>query len=123
MRFIVFRNHNSLFRNSEFVSSEISKLLLSGAMVEVSSTDLHVCNPLGVAVNTSGKPRLILDLRYGNQQLRSLNFKYEDIRTAADLFQKGDWFFKFDYTSGYHHLEIFPEHTLFLGCSWMVDGR
>ena len=118
-----FRNHNSVFCNYEFVSSEISKLLLSGAMVEVSSTDLHVCNPLGVAVSTSGKPRLILDLQYVNQHLRSLRFKYEDIRTAADLFQKGDWFFKFDYTSGYHHLEIFPEHTFFLGCSWMVDGR
>ena len=87
-----FRNHNSVFRNSEFVSSEISKLLLSGAMVEVSSTDLYVRNPLGVAVNTSGKPRLILDLRYVNQHLRSLKFKYEDIRTAADLFQKGDFF-------------------------------
>ena len=118
-----FRNHNSVFCNYEFVSSEISKLLLSGAVVEVSSTDLHVCNPLGVAVSTSGKPRLILDLRYVDQHLRSLRFKYEDIRTAADLFQKGDCFFKFDYTSGYHHLEIFPEHTFFLGCSWMVDGR
>ena len=31
-------------------------------------------------------------------------------------------FFKFDHTSGYHHVEIFPEHTKFLGCSWMVNG-
>ena len=42
--------------------------------------------------------------------------------TAADLFHQGDWFFKFDYTSGYHHEEIFAEHTKFLGCSWMVNG-
>lgn len=60
------RNHKSASCNSEFVSSEISKLLLSGAMVEVSSTDLRVCNPLGVAFNSSVKPRLILDLRYVN---------------------------------------------------------
>ena len=105
------------------MSSEISKLLLSGAMVEVSSTDLRVCNPLGVAFNSSGKPRLILNLRYVNNHLRSCKFQYEDIRTAADLFQKGDWFFKFDYTSGYHHLEIFAEHTPFLGCSWLVNGH
>lgn len=65
----VFQNHNSASCYSEFVSSEISKLLLSGAMVEVSSTDLHVCNPLGVAVNSSGKPRLILDLHYVNRHL------------------------------------------------------
>ena len=59
--------------------------------------------------------------RYVNQHLRSCKFKYEDIRTAADLFQRGDWFFKFDYTSGYNHVEIFQAHTKFLGCSWIVD--
>ena len=37
--------------------------------------------------------RLIMDLRYVNQYLRSCKFKYDDIRTAADLFHKDDWFF------------------------------
>ena len=32
-----------------------------------------------------------------NEHLRSCKFNYEDIRTADDLFQQGDWFFKFDY--------------------------
>ena len=96
---------------------------MSGALLEVSSNNIQVCNLLGVAVNSSGKPRLILDLRYTNQHLRSCKFKYEDIRTATDLFQKGDWSFKFDYTSRYHHLDIFPEHNPFLGCSWVVDGK
>ena len=118
-----FPNHKSASCHAEFVSAEISKLLTSGAIVEVFSADLRVCNPLGVAVNSSGKPRLILDLRYVNQHLRSCKFKYEDVRTAADLFHKGDWFFKFDYTSGYHHLEIFPGHTPFLGFSWCVGGH
>ena len=112
-----FQNHRSALCNAEFVSTEISKLLKSGALVEVSPTDLRVCSPLGVAMNSSGKLRLTVDLRYVNQHLRSCKFKYEDIRTAADLFQQGDWFFKFDYTSGYHHVEIFPDHTNFLGCS------
>ena len=82
--------------------------------MEVNPTDLHLCSPLGVAMNSSGKLRLSVDLRYINQHLWSCKFKYEGIHTAADLFQQGDWFFKFDYTSGYlnHHL----------GCSWMVDG-
>ena len=118
-----FPNHKFASCHAEFVSAEISKLLASGAIVEVLSADLRVCNPFGVAVNSSGKPRLILDLRYNNQHLRSCKFKYEDVRTAADLFHKGDWFFKFDYTSGCHHLEIFPGHTPFLGCSWCVDGH
>ena len=118
-----FPNHKSVSCHAEFVSAEISKLLASGAIVEVLSADLRVCNPLGVAVNSSGKPRLILDLRYVNQHLRSCKFKYEDVTTAADLFHKGDWFFKFDYSSGYHHLEILPGHTPFLGFSWRVDGH
>ena len=95
-----FQNHKSALCNAEFVSAEISKLLKSGALVEVSPTDLLVCSPLCVAMNSSGKLRLIVDLRYINQYLRSCKFKYEDIRTAADLPQL-DWFIKFDYTSGY----------------------
>ena len=117
-----FQNHKSALCNAEFAYAEISTLLKSGALVEVSPTDLHVCSPLGIAKNNSGKLRLIVDLRYVNQHLRSCKFKYEDINTAADLLQQGDWFFKFDYTSGYHHAKIFPEHTKFLGCTWMVDG-
>ena len=117
------QNHKSTLCNAEFVSSEKSKLVKSGALVEVNAANLFVCNPLDVARNSSGKPRLIVDLHYVNQHLRSCKFKYEDIRTATDLFQQGEyWFFKFDYTSGYHHVEIFPKHTKFLGCSWMVDG-
>lgn len=46
-----------------------------------------------------------------------------NMRTACDLFSKGDWFFKFDYKSGYHHVDIFPDHTQFLGCSWTVNGQ
>ena len=38
-------------------------------------------------------------------------------------FIKAIGFFKFDYSSGYHHLEIFPGHTPFLGFSWRVDGH
>ena len=115
-------NHKSAFREASFVSNEIDKLLKSGALVEVKARDLQVCNPLGVVCNNSRKPRLILDLRYVNKHLRSCKFQYEDIRTAANLFKQGDWFFKFDYVSGYHHIEIFPEHTTFLGCSWVVGG-
>lgn len=94
---------------------------MSGALIEVNATDLLVCNPLCVAIKSSGKHRLIVDLHYFNQHLRSYKFKYESIRTAADLFQQGDWL-HFDYTSGYHHVEIFPEHTKFLSCSWVVNG-
>ena len=78
--------------------------------------------PPGDSFNNSQKPRLILDFRYVSKHLRSCKFQYKDIRTAANLFESGDWFIKFDYVSGYHHVEIFPEHTNFLGCSLIVNG-
>ena len=92
-------------------------------MTEVGREDLMVCKPLGVVKNSARKPRLIVDFRYVNQHLRSHKFKYEDIRTAADLFCKGDWFFKFDYKSGYHHIEILPQHCQFLGFSLFFGGK
>ena len=30
--------------------------------------------------------------------------------------------FKFDLCSGYHHIDIFPAHQLFLGFFWEVEG-
>ena len=107
-----FNNHGSIAEDQEFVCQEVAKLLASGAVTEVGREDLMVCNPL-----------LIVDLCYVNQHLRSHKFKYEDIRTVADLFCKGDWFFKFDYKSGYHHIEILPQHCQFLGFSLFFGGK
>ena len=58
-------------RNSDFVhvTSEISELLSSGRIREVSRNDIHTINPLSVADN-GDKLRLILDLRHINQFLR-----------------------------------------------------
>lgn len=84
-----FQNHSSTFYNADLVSSEITKLRKSGALVEVNAADLLLCNPLSVSINSSGKSRLIVDLRYFNQHLRAPKFKYEDIRTAADFVSSG----------------------------------
>lgn len=97
-------NHNSAWDEKQFVAEEIEELLLSGCIREVSLSETEVVSPLGVVTN-SVKKRLILDLRYVNKFLRIPKFKYEDIRTARDIFMLGDWFFKFDYKSGYHHVD------------------
>jgi len=44
----------------------------------------YICSPLSVVSNLSGKLRLVLNLNYLNQYL---SFKYEDLRTAALLFE------------------------------------
>ena len=79
-------NHGGIAEEQEIVCHEVVKLLASGALTEARREDLMVCNPLGVVKNSARKPRLIVDLCYVNQHLRSQNLKYEDIRTAADLF-------------------------------------
>ena len=89
-----FNNHGSIAEEQEFVCHVVATLLAPGAMTEVRREDLMVCNPLGVVKNSTCKAQLIVDLGYVNLPPRSHKFKYEDIRTAADLLLKGDCFLK-----------------------------
>ena len=45
-------------------------------------------------------------------------FKCEDLNVALKVLSKGFYLFKFDLKSGYHHVEIFPDHRRFLAFSW-----
>ena len=38
------------------------------------------------------------------------------------MFEEGDYFIKFDLSSGYHHIDIHPEHYKFLGFSWTFSS-
>ena len=45
-------------------------------------------------------------------------FKYDDVCTIRNLFNKGDFFFKFDIKHGYHHVNIdkaYHNYLSFLG--------
>ena len=46
------------------------------------------------------------------------NFKCEDLKVALKVLSKGFYLFKFDLKSGYHHVEIFPDHRRFLAFAW-----
>jgi hypothetical protein len=81
-----------------------------------------VVNPLSVAVQSSGKLRLILDLRYINKYLYNAKIKFEDWKDALKYITEGDFMFSFDLKSGYHHIDIFPDHTKYLGFAWQVEG-
>ena len=45
------------------------------------------------------------------------------LRLLQACFFKGDWFFKFDYKSSYHHIEILPQHCQFLAFSLFFQGK
>ena len=74
------------------------------------------CSPLSVVLNLAGKLRLVFNLRYLNQFMHTVKFKYENLRTAALLFEKGGYLPTCK--SGYHHLDIHPDQTHFLGFQW-----
>lgn len=58
-----FDNNHSALMHADFVLEAIQQLILSGSVVQLSSSP-RVVNPLSVSVQSCGKKRLILDLRH-----------------------------------------------------------
>ena len=69
-------------------------------------------------MSSSMASRLVINLRHLNRFLWKQKFKYEDLRVAMLLFEKGDFLFSFDLKSGYHHIDIAEAHFKYLGVSW-----
>ena len=112
-----FRNNASAFKESDFVGEAISELLSDNRVEEIFSAP-DILNPLTVSIQRSGKKRLILDLRHINLHVFKQKFKCEGLHTIKDVFFEGYFVFSFDLKSGYHHVDIFPEHRRFLAFSW-----
>ena len=115
------QNHKSVELYSEFVNDAIQKLIANRCVMKVEAKP-EVCSPLSVVGNPQGKLRLVLNLRYLNQFLHILSFKYEDLHIAALIFEQGEYLFKFDLKSGYHHVDVWPGHYQFLGFRWDMNG-
>ena len=71
--------------------------------------------PLSVSVQSSGKKRLILDLRLINKHLWKQRVKFEDLKVALNFLDAGHFMFSFDIKSGYHHVEISLLTSVFWG--------
>ena len=69
----------------------------------------------------SKKLRLVLDLRHVNKHIKHKKFCYEYLSTLFKMLNKGDYFTTFVLTSGYHHIEIHPEHCKFLPFEWTFE--
>jgi hypothetical protein len=57
-----------------------------------------VVNPLSVSVNSTGKERLILDLRHVNKYLTLTKFKYEGVKEEKAYASNKKYCYKFDLT-------------------------
>ncbi len=104
-------------QNSEFVSKSIKDLLEKRYALERNYIP-HVVSPLSVSENSRGKKRLILALRYVNSHIYKEYIKFDDWRFFKDLIIEDGFLYKFDFKSGYHHVDIFVEHQIFLGFKW-----
>ena len=113
----VIPNNHSAVTHNHFVSEAISDLLRTKC-VEILDHKPDIVNPLSVSIQPSGKKRLILDLRHVNLYVFKRKFRCEDVLVALQIFSQGFFLFKFDLKSGYHHVEIFPDHRKYLAFCW-----
>ena len=114
---IVLSNQQSALANTEFVQQSVSELLTNRCIKQV--TDMPViCSPLYVVESSSGKMRFVTNLGCLNKFLWKQKFKYEDLRIAMLLLEKGDFLFSFDLKLGYHHADIANVHHKYLGFAW-----
>ena len=102
----LYKNNGSAVIESEFVGDAILELLRDNRIEEVFSSP-DIVNPLSVSVQSSGKKRLILDLRHINLHIYKQKFRCEDLNTIKNVFSKDFFVFSFDLKSGYHHVDIF----------------
>lgn len=119
---IVLRNNRSARNNITFVREEVKNLLERGVVSQVSEVP-KVVNPLTVAYNKKGKPRLVLDCRHINHFLHTFKFKYEDIKLAEVMFENGSFLFTFDLKSAYHSIDINRKHRQLLGFAVQDGGK
>lgn len=76
-----------------------------------------------MSVNSSGKERLVLDLRHVNKFVDQQKIKFKGVKEAMAFTNSAKYAIKFDLKSGYHHLEIHPYQQKFLGFSWKFGSR
>ena len=117
----MYKNNNSALRRADFVVSEIERLLKVGC-IEEQEVPPYVTNPLTVSEN-SGKCRLILDLRHVNAHIPDEYIRYDDWKVFQNFLSEDGWLYKFDLSSGYHHLDIHIDFQKYLGFSWSFKQK
>ena len=114
------RNHPSAFAEAAFVSEAIATGVATRTMRICRREELTCILPLGVAYNSAGKRRLIWDGRHVNRHLRKHRFRMETLqREGRALFERSHYGGTLNISSAYHHLEMAPETTEFLGFEWL----
>jgi hypothetical protein len=82
-------------------------------------------HPLSVATDSSGEKRLILYLYLSvlHNYVKKGRNKFEDYKVATELLFHCGFIYKFDLSSGHHHISIKPIHHSYLGFLWIFHGK
>ena len=94
-----------------FVTESVAELV-AHKCIRVVPGRLHVYSPLLVVVSPNKA------LKYLNLFLWKDKFKYEDMRTAMEYFEREGYMCTFDLKSGYHHVDIAVDSQKYLGFEW-----
>lgn len=111
------RNRSLSQRQTDFVDSEIQRLLLLG-FIEKCAVKPTCVSPLGVVPKRNNKLRLITDLRQLNSYCEVPKYRNEDIRDTVKLLKPNDRFVTTDIKDGFFHIPVHRDYKQYLGFYW-----
>ena len=89
----------------EWLDNEITRLIAKGAWEPATCRDF-VSRAFLVPKPGTNKWRMVVDLRYLNQFVRTGSMKMETLKDLKRLIRKGDYMFSFDLEDGFYALGV-----------------
>ena len=120
-------NHAGSNTYGDWLERAVGELVTMGAL-KPSAVRPRVISPLDVIpkadyheTDNPDRLRMVLDTRWLNEYQQKIKFKYDDLNNSREMFSEGDGLFSIDFTSGYYHVDVHPEHQCLLGIE--VNGK
>ncbi len=102
-----FKNHPSYHEHIEHVDKEHARHVATGSWLEIDKKYAKVVNPLQVEVNSRGKKRMCVDMRYPNSFTADCKFKLETLYThLTQVVDKDDVMISTDMEQAYYSMPM-----------------
>ena len=113
------QNQASVSIHADFVDDSIRELLRTGAIrLWLKEEPITVISGLGVALDRTGKKRLILDARYIKLFYEYHSSSYDSLADVPNYLKPGDFILLTDLKAGYHQFKMHPGTHRFLGIKY-----